>query len=375
MKKAFISVGEISGDNYASQLIKKIPNVEWVGITGPKLRTAGCKSIEKIENISVVGITEALSKYFSIKRAFKRAVDELDKGIDLLVVIDFPGFNLRLLEEAKKRNIKTVYFIAPQVWAWGKGRIPKIVKNTDLLISIWPFERDIYTPYIGRDFQFEYVGHPLMDIVKTEETENSFRKKLNITEEKIIGLLPGSRESEVKTLLPIMLESAKKIEKLGNIHFVIPATKNMEHLVKDIVYKYDIHASVVTDKEFKYPSYEVMDKSYFCVIASGTATLEASIIGKPFILVYKVSPLTFFIGKKLVSIKYLGLPNIIYGDEIIKELLQKECNPENIYRWTKSFIEDKKLYGETKEKLKVVKEKLGSKGALDKAAQLIKNLL
>ena len=378
MKKIFISVGEISGDNYASQLIKLLPEYNWTGITGPKMRQAGCKSVEKIENISVVGITEAIPKYFQIKKAFKKAVEELEKDVDLLIVVDFPGFNLKLLEEAKKRNIKTVYFIAPQVWAWGKGRIPKIAKNTDVLISIWPFEKDIYREYEGKEFRLEYVGHPLLDIIETKETEESFRRKAGIPDrKKIIGFLPGSRESEVKTLLPLMLQSGKiLLKKHKNLFFVIPTTQNVEQIVLDIVGNFqNLPVKVLTKKHLENPSYEVMKHSYFSIIASGTATLEASIIGTPFILVYKVSPITFFIGKLLVSIDYLGLPNIIAKKEVIKELLQKECSPENIAIWTEKYLTDKSLYEKTKKELKQVRKALGKKGALEKTAEIIKELI
>jgi lipid-A-disaccharide synthase len=377
MKKIFISVGEISGDNYASQLIKKLPEFSWIGITGPKMEEAGCKSIENIQNISVVGITEAIPKYFHIKKTFNRAVEELDKGVDLVVVVDFPGFNLKLLEEAKKRNIKTVYFIPPQVWAWGKGRIPKIVKNTDILISIWPFEKDLYKEYIGETFSVEYVGHPLLDIINIKETQESFREKLDIDRKKLlIGFLPGSRESEVKVLLPLMLEAGRRIHHKYDLQFLIPVTQNVKNIAEDILSRYKgIPAKLITNNIFENPSYEVMKHSYFSVIASGTATLEAAIIGNPFILTYKVSPMTFFIGKLLVSINFLGLPNIIAGREVVKELLQKECSPENISSWIERYITDKDLYNKTKDELKGVREKLGGKGALDKTAKIIKNLL
>ncbi len=374
-KRAFISVGEISGDNYGAQLVKRLPEFDWVGITGPKMEEAGVESIENIKNISVVGLTEAVPKYFKIKETFKKAVKELDH-VDLLVVIDFPGFNLKLLKEAKKRGIKTVYFIAPQVWAWGKGRVPKIVENTDLLISIFPFEKKIYESYIGKDFRFEYVGHSLLDIVKTEETEESFKEKLKIPKNsKIFGLLAGSRESEVKVLLPILLETARILKKaFPEFYFVIPATENQEENVKNLVKKYDIPLKVITRKDFKNPSYEVMEKSVFSLIASGTATLEASIIGNPFALVYKVSPLTFAIGKRLVSIEFLGLPNIIAGKEIIKEFLQEECSPTTLANYCANVLMDKNKQNEIKQNLKEVREKLGEKGALDRAADLIRSI-
>ena len=374
-KRAFISVGEVSGDMYGAQLIKRLPEFEWVGITGSNLEKLNVKSIENIENISVVGLTEVIPKYRNIKRAFKKAVKELEKGVDLLVVIDFPGFNLKLLKEAKKRGIKTVYFIAPQVWAWGKGRIPKIVENTDLLISIFPFEEDFYKDYVSEKFKFIYLGHPLLDVVKTEETEDSFKEKLGIAKnKKIFGLLAGSRESEVKVLLPILLETARLLYKVNKeLYFVIPATENQLENVLNIVKKFpSLPVKVITKKDFKYPSYEVMEKSVFSLIASGTATLEASIIGKPFVLVYKVSPITFWIGKKLVSVKYLGLPNIISGKEVIKEFLQGDCNPVNLANYSLEVLSNPNIYLEIQENLKIVKSKLGEKGTLDRVANVIK---
>lgn len=374
-KKAFISVGEVSGDMYGAQLVKRLPEFEWVGITGSNLEKLNVKSIENIENISVVGLTEVIPKYRNIKIALKKAIEELDKGVDLLIVIDFPGFNLKLLKEAKKRGIKTVYFIAPQVWAWGKGRVSKIVENTDLLISIFPFEKNFYKEYIGKNFKFLYLGHPLLDIVKTKETEDSFKNKLGISKNrKIFGLLVGSRESEVKVLLPILLKTASLLHKVEkSLYFVIPSTDNQLKNVLSVVKNFSkLPVKVITKKDFTYPSYEVMEKSVFSLIASGTATLEASIIGKPFALVYKVSPLTFWIGKKLVSVKYLGLPNIISGKEVIKEFLQEDCNPVNLANYSLKVLSNSDIYLELQENLKTVKSKLGEKGTLDRVANAIR---
>ena len=374
-KRAFISVGEVSGDIYGAQLVKRLPEFKWVGITGANLQKLNIKSIENIENISVVGLTEVIPKYRNIKKAFKRAVEELEKGVDLLIVIDFPGFNLKLLKEAKKRGIKTVYFIAPQVWAWGKGRIPKIVENTDLLISIFPFEEEFYKYYTSESFKFVYLGHPLLDVVKTEETEDSFKEMLSIHKnKKIFGLFAGSRESEVKTLLPILLKTAELISKVRkDLYFIIPATENQLENVLNIVKKFpSLPVKVITRKDFTYPSYEVMEKSVFSLIASGTATLEASIIGKPFALVYKVSPITFWIGEKLVSVKYLGLPNIISRKEVIKEFLQEDCNPVNLANYSLEVLSNPNIYLEIQENLKIVKSKLGEKGTLDRVANVIK---
>ncbi len=377
-KKVFISVGEISADLYAAELIKRLPYIDWVGIAGPKMREAGCKPIETIENMSVVGITEVIPKYFYLKKVLKDAVETLKKGIDLLIVVDYPGFNLKLLKEAKKLGIKTVYFIAPQVWAWGSGRIKTIVENTDILIAIWPFEKDIYKEYENKDFRVEFVGHPILDIIKTEETKESFREKLNIPEhKKIFGLFPGSRENEIKLILPVMLEAAKLIHRADKtLYFVLPVTDNVKHTVKQIVQSYKLPLKLVDTSTFKYPNYETMNNAFFSIITSGTATLEASIFTNPFIVVYKVSQITYMLGKMLVKIPYISLPNIVAGEEIVKELIQDQCNPVNLANWSLKYILDKDLYMKTKIDLKdKVKNRLGEKGALDKTANIIKKEL
>jgi len=383
MKKIFVSVGEISGDNYASELAKHLKEYELIGITGPKMRAVGVKPVANLEDISVVGLTEALSKYKKIKEVFKQSVQALKSGVDLLIVVDFPGFNIKLLKEAKKLGIKTVYFISPQVWAWGSGRVKEIVENTDLLISILPFEEEIYKPYVSDKFKFAYVGHPLLDIIKIYENEDSFKQKLNIPKNKrIIGLLAGSRESEVNAILPILIETARLLTKtFDDLHFVIPATVNM---VDRVLEKVDFNlpitviASNLSDKDlpkFENPSYEVIKNAVFSIITSGTATLEAAIIGNPFIIVYKVSPITYFIGKKLVKINYLGLPNIIAGNEIVPELLQNRCNPLDIANKTLEFLTDKNLHETQKRNLEMVRKSLGEKGAIERASNLIRILL
>jgi lipid-A-disaccharide synthase len=383
MKKIFLSVGEISGDNYASELAKYLKEYELIGITGPKMRAVGVKPIANLEDISVVGLTEALSKYKKIKEVFKQSVQALKSGVDLLIVVDFPGFNIKLLKEAKKLGIKTVYFISPQVWAWGSGRVKEIVENTDLLISILPFEEEIYKPYVSDEFKFAYVGHPLLDIIKVYENEDSFKQKLNIPKNKrIIGLLAGSRESEVNVILPILIEAARLLTKtFDDLHFVIPATVNMVDMVLEKV-DFSLPITVITsnlsDKnlpKFENPSYEVMKNAVFSIITSGTATLEAAIIGNPFIIVYKVSPITYFIGKKLVKINYLGLPNIIAGNEIVPELLQDRCNPLDIANKTLEFLTDKNFYETQKRYLEMVRKSLGEKGAIERASNLIRTLL
>jgi len=377
-KRIFISVGENSGDMYGAELVKRLPQFEWIGITGPKMRNLNVKGIENIENISVVGITEVIPKYKKIKETFNRAVKELENGVDTLIVIDFPDFNIRLLEEAKKRNIKTVYFIPPQVWAWRRGRIKKIVEYTDLIISIFPFESELYKDYLKSTNQFVFVGHPLLDIVKTVEDTEGFREKLSIEKNKrIFGLLPGSRDKEIIRNLPIMLKVAERlINEYPNLHFVIPIQSSKGELTKRIVSNFrDIPLSVVDESIFKYPSYEVMEKSIFSIVTSGTATLEASIIGNPFCIVYKTSTLTYFIGRLLVNINFIGLPNIIANKEIVKEFIQKDFNVDNLFNHINDVLKNPNIYTKIKEELKSVRGKLGKGGALDRATNYIKNLV
>lgn len=376
MKKIFISVGEVSGDTYASYIVQNLKNkYEFTGIAGKKMIEAGVKPITTIDNISVVGLIEVLSKYRHIREVFNLAVNTI-KECDTVIAVDFPGFNIKLIQQAKKAGKGVIYFISPQIWAWHYSRIYKIVENTDLLISILPFEEQYYKPFVGENFEFQYLGHPLLDIVKPNTSLEEFTVKLNISNnKKFIGLLPGSRESEVRTLLPIMLESARLINNaIPDTYFLIPVTHNIKQLAFDILSgytKYSIPVKLVSSQDFQHPSYEVMKHCVFSIIASGTATLEASIIGNPFLLIYKVNPLTFYIGKKLVKIEHLGLPNIIYGEQIITELLQKDCNKLNIANKTLDYLLNKNLYQTTKEKLSLVKQKLGEEGAIYRITKTI----
>lgn len=377
MKKVFLSVGEVSADIYASYIVKNLKDKYiFTGIAGNRMIGAGVHPISKIDDISVVGLVEVISKYGKIKEVFHKAIQKI-KECDVVIAVDFPGFNLKLIQQAKKLNKKVIYFISPQIWAWHYSRIYKIVKNTDLMISILPFEEEYYKPFIGENFKFVYVGHPLLDIVKPQTSFEMFLSALNLpSKHMFIGLLPGSRESEVKNLLPIMLKSATLINNaIPSTYFLIPATDNLKDLVKEIVKGFNIPLKVISSENFKNPSYEVMKHSKFSLIASGTATLEASIIGNPFLILYRVNPITFYIGKKIVKIKNIGLPNIIAGTQIIEELLQENCNSIHIANRTLSYLLDEDLYQKTKKELESVKSKLGQEGAIERISEIIQDFI
>lgn len=379
MKKVFISVGEVSGDTYASYIAKTLSDKYiFTGIAGKKMIDAGVKPVATIDNISVVGVVEALYKYRYIKKVFDLAIDTI-KESDVVIAVDFPGFNLKLIQQAKKLNKKVIYFISPQIWAWHYSRVYSIIKNTDLMISILPFEEEYYRPFISKNFQFKYLGHPLLDIVKPKLSFQEFFSRIGIPSyRKLIGLLPGSRESEVLSLLPVMLEAARLVNSaVPDTYFLIPATDNTQQLIVSILSEYSpsIPIKVITSKQIDNPSYEVMKHSVFSVIASGTATLEASIIGNPFVLVYKVNPVTFFIGKKLVKVNYLGLPNIIAGRQVVPELLQNDCNPTNIANTVLTYLLNTNLYDITRQELATVKQALGQEGAIDRITKEIDSFI
>lgn len=375
MKKIFISVGEVSGDTYASHIVRKLSGrYMFTGVAGSKMIDAGVKPVATIDNISVVGVVEALSNYSHIRKAFNLAVNTV-KECDAVIAVDFPGFNMKLIQQAKKMNKRVIYFISPQIWAWHYSRIYTIVKNTDLMISILPFEEEYYRPFTGKNFQFKYLGHPLLDIVQPKLSLQEFAARAGIPPgRKLIGLLPGSRESEVKSLLPVMLQAARLINSAAaDTYFLIPVTDNTHRLVKDILSRYPqaVPLRVVTSAQMENPSYEVMKHSVFSVIASGTATLEASIVGNPFVLVYRVNPVTFFIGRKLVKVSYLGLPNIIAGRQVVPELLQDDCSATNIANTALRYLLDPGLYISTRQELAQVRRMLGQEGAVDRIAMEI----
>lgn len=373
MKKILIVAGEPSGDLHASNLVKELKKLEtdlrFFGIGGTLSKDAGVEVLFDISKLALVGMVEVLKNMAVVNKAYKKALMAIDaEKPDLAILVDYPGFNLRLAGELKKRSIPVLYYISPQVWAWGEKRIKIIKRCVKKIVVFFGFEEELYR---AKNIDVEFVGHPLLDTVKTTLSKNEVLKKYGLSKEKrTIALLAGSRPQEVRALLPVMACAAKGIKKkLGDVQFIVskhpdlPITLYKEHL------KYPDLTIVEAD------TYNILGASDLAIVASGTATLETAIVGTPLIIVYKVSLLTFILAKLVMTTPFLGLVNLIAGKEIAPELLQFDANPEKIATKTIEILGNKNRLDGMREELRRVKESLGAPGASERAARAILPLL
>ena len=374
-KKILIVAGEPSGDLHASNLVKNLktlnPNLRFFGMCGALSRKAGVECAFDISKLALVGLAEVLKNIFTVGRVYKGLLKQIDlERPDLAILIDYPGFNLRLAKELKKRSIPVVYYISPQIWAWGRDRINIIRKCVDRIIVLFKFEEELYKTY-GIDVEF--AGHPSLDTVKVSRPKDDTLKIYKLSRDKVtIALLPGSRSNEIKTLLPVMLRSAKIInERIKNTQFVIAKYPG---LPMDI-YGKALKNSGLDIKIADGDAYNVVGASDFAIVASGTATLETAIIGTPLVIIYKVRLLTYIMYNFVATIGFLGIVNIIAGREIAPEFLQYKATPENISRAIVSILADAEKMKSMRKDLNMVRNSLGSPGASLRAARAILPIL
>ena len=370
-KRVMIVAGEASGDLHGSNLVKAIhcidPQIRFYGIGGEKLRSAGVEIVADLSEMAVVGLTEVLSKLgfiLGVRRKLKKILQE--KHTDLLILIDYPDFNLSLAKEARKNGVKVFYYISPQVWAWRKGRIYKIAKLVDRMAVILPFEAPIYE---GVKLDVSFVGHPLLDAIKKKYTREEALKKFDLREGTMtVGILPGSRDSEVKRLLPAMLKAAEILEdRLPSVQFVLPLAGTLDHdFVVGIVDQSSANVKIIKDNV-----YDVIGLSDIAMVASGTATLETAFLGIPMIIVYKISTLSYLIGRAIINVDNIGLVNIIAGKTVVPELVQRDANPERMADEVYDILTSGARMDEMKRDLIDVSKKLGGPGASKRAAELV----
>lgn len=362
--KIIISTGEKSGDLHGANLIlqlkKYFPDMEVFGIGGENLKNAGVKLIYRMESLAVVGFSEVFRKLPRVMAGLKtihRFI--INFKPDLIILVDYPGFNLRLAKFAKRYNIKVVYYISPQVWAWGSWRVRTIRRYVDKMICILPFEAEFYRK-AGVDATF--VGHPLLDIVKYRESKPSFLNRFGISRDKtIITLLPGSRTEEIKKLLPVMLEVEEKLREIKDIECFLVATPELFEEIKHFLNQKKIHL-------IKGLKYEAMRYADLILCASGTVTLEALLLETPMIILYKLSTISYIIAKFLSRVPYIGLVNIIAGESIVPEFIQSNASAQRILPVVLKSIERRE---EIRDTLTSIRTKLGSKGASSRAAKTI----
>jgi lipid-A-disaccharide synthase len=362
--KALIVAGEASGDIYgaclASALKKRIPDLQIAGMGGERMQASGVQLLSHYGHVAVVGVFEVFAKLANLRRAFaglSKWIEENSPGF--VVLVDFPDFNFRLARFLKKKGVKVFYFISPQIWAWRKNRIHFLKDHINLMISILPFEKSMYDQ---AGVPSVYVGHPLVEIVRDEVKTQT---PLSPGAKPRIGFMPGSRDTEVRRHLPVLLRT---IDLLKDRLDFDPILIWAPFLNED---DYDTGSTHV----IKADRYAAMQACDFLFVASGTSTLEAAILGVPFVIVYRVGSLSWQLGKFLVRVPYYGLVNWIAQEKVVPEFIQHRMKPELLSAEALSFLEQEKKRSDLKQHLQKVVESLGPPGAMDRAAdEIVKRL-
>ncbi len=363
--KYYLIAGEASGDIHGANLMSSIKNTDpkaqfrcW---GGDKMEAQGGKIIKHYRDLAFMGFVEVLQNLPTILRNLSFCKkDIINYQPDVLILIDYPGFNLKIAKFAHKKNLKVVYYISPTVWAWKQSRVYTIKKYVNRMMVILPFEKEFYAKF---EVSVDFVGHPLLDEIKQEDhlSNESFRNKFNLDNRPIIALLPGSRIQEITRILPIMLEAATDF---SEYQFVIAGVKS----VPENVYKYS-NIKVIFNK-----THELLYHAHAALVTSGTATLETALLDTPQIVCYKAGSISYFIAKQLVNIRFISLVNLIMDKEVVKELIQDELTVTNIKSELKNILNPdnrKKIFSE----YTILRQKLGKSGASDKAAKVILELL
>jgi lipid-A-disaccharide synthase len=370
-----IVAGEASGDLHGGNLIWAMrqidPDLSFYGVGGTRMQAAGVELLADAADMAVVGLTEVAFKLGMILRVMRRLkVSLLEEKPDLVILIDYPDFNLPVAHAAKKRGIKVLYYISPQVWAWRKGRIETIRKTVDRMVVILPFEEKFYRD-AGVDVTF--VGHPLLDEVRKKYSRSEALKRFGLREEAItVAILPGSRRSEVTMLLPEMLRACRILsEKISPLQFILPIAGTLDPaLVRDILGQFPVRVNVIRDE-----IYDVIAVSDAAMVASGTATLETALLETPMVVVYKVSGVSYAIGRRFISVDHISLVNLIAGCAVVPELIQAEANPERIAAELKEIITGRGKARKMKASLAEIRGKLGAPGASQRTARIACDML
>ncbi len=370
-KRIFISAGESSGDFHASGLVKELlklnPDLEIEGLGGDNLSNLGVKLLYHTRDLAAMGFWEVIKKlsfFMDVRNDCRRHL--MDKKPDLVILVDYPGFNLRLAKDAYALRIPVVYFILPQVWAWKPNRIEALNKYCNMLISILPFEKEFFARY---NTEVEYVGHPFTDTIPDDIDISGIRKRLNLDEnDKLICLLPGSREQELERNLPPIFAAFSILKrKHGNIKGIIIKAENLSaDLYLNIIGKEKESIELVESGKYDY-----IMASDAVMVASGTATLETAVCGTPGVVLYKTSLFTYLLAKRLVKIDMIAMANIVAGERVFPELIQKDAAPERIAYEIDKILSDKRYSDDIKKRLSNIREKLAPGGSYGRAAELI----
>ena len=371
--RIMLSCGEASGDLYAgalaAELRRRVPSLEIFGFGGPRLRAAGGDLLGEFSRFSVTGLTEALRVVPRSLAMLRRLADAArTRKPDVFVAIDFPDFNFRLMESIRRLGIPVVYYIGPQLWAWRGGRMKTMKAGVDRVLVIFPFEEKFYRE-AGVPVQF--VGHPLVDIAKAGQPRSSFlRDRGLVPDAPTVALLPGSRRNELERIVPTMVEAIGRIKaRVPDVQFTVACAPNIEDWqFAPLLTAGDVRPRpvLVYDR-----TDDVIASSDVAITASGTATVQCALHERPMVVVYRLSPLTYRLGKPFVTVDTYAMPNLVAGRRIVPELIQDEFTPERVADETVSFLTDGARHARTREALRRVREQLGAPGATGRAAEAI----
>ncbi|UCE22140.1 MAG: lipid-A-disaccharide synthase [Candidatus Aminicenantes bacterium] len=374
MDSILIIAGENSGEKYGADLVRQFkklhPSFTFFGIGGKHMAKEGVEILFSVNEFGIVGGFEVLSHLFRIKRIFNQVKNEVKQRQPVAsVLIDSPDFNLRLAKKLKKQSIPILYYISPTVWAWRRGRLKPIKKTIEKMMLIFPFEEKIYK---GFKIPAVYVGHPLQEKVRSKLTRQEFLEKYSLDpQKKLIALLPGSRRSEFKNHMPVLAKAIHLIKNEWDTHFFLLLAEGLDKkLISDFLPLLPDNLNVLTENH-----YEAIAASGLVLSACGTANLEAALLGTPLLAFYRISPLTYSLGRRLAHIDNFSIVNILAGKRIIPELIQRDLTPENIFQESKRILESEETRSEMISHFRRIKKILGEKTASQNAAKELQKII
>jgi lipid-A-disaccharide synthase len=376
LKRVMIIAGEASGDLHAAKLVAAVkaqrPDIHFYGIGGEDMREAGVEVMVDAAELAVVGLVEIWAHRKVIFGALHKMQAEIQRQPpDLLVLVDYPEFNLRLAKTAKQHGVKVLYYISPQVWAWRQHRVKKIRQRVDMMAVVFPFEETFYQQH---QVPVEFVGHPLVDEVKASADRDSLRREFKLNNaQPVIGLFPGSRRSEVKRLLAIILQSAQCLtQKYPGVQFLLPLAPGLKHsdIEPYLQHHPDLPIQIIQDR-----AYDVMAACDVILTVSGTVTLEIALIGTPLLIINKVAWLTYRIVHRMLKIKHIGLCNIVADKRIAPELIQHDATPDKICQTIAGLLDQPAARAQMREELGRIEALLGKKGGIANTARLVSSMV
>lgn len=369
-KNILVIAGEASGDLHGASLIRELKNIDSeisiIGIGGNKMKAQGMEQLFHINQMAFLGFAEVVKHIPFIRKVQEKILAEVaEKQIKTAVLIDYPGFNLNIAGKLKEQNVDIIYYIAPQVWAWGLSRMKKIKRLVSKMLVVFPFEENLF---LKSGVNAEYIGHPLLEQIHDYPYLNKeeFYKKFNLDESKgILLVLPGSRTQEVRKIFPDVIPAASRLSEEFNLQTVVACSNDIDE---------SIFCSLTDVRDFrviKDHTYDLYKFADFGIIKSGTSTLEAGLFELPMVVVYTTNYLTYLIGRSVIKIDRIALVNIVADEKIVTELIQNDVRPEKIYEESVKLLSDPQKYITMKKKLSALRDKLGIKGASKKGADIV----